>query len=191
MSPTVLVFDDTLQDADSIRQDALQSDFVDETYQGAVYPGILPSGGMAGEMEYRIGEALGSAIDMRLSFFRLTLAGQHHPTFIHCDRSVGTEWAAVYYLTPPEHCQGGTAFWQHRSTGLERLPVDSDAGTLALLGRDGQDQSAWNLVGLVGMKWNRLVLYPGDLFHSRFPKNFPAEEKAKGRLTWVGFFNEI
>lgn len=88
--------------------------------------------------------------------------GQHkdpHETYIHTDEGLGTH-AGIFYLTDGQAGEG-TAFWKHRLTGAEnRDPVAA---------MDGMDESKWTLTQLVQSKRNRLLLFPTDAFHSRYP----------------------
>lgn len=72
----------------------------------------------------------------------------------------GIDFAGIVYLTLPEHCQGGTWFFRHRPTGdvVRRVERQAQYNYLA--------EEAWEKTHEVPMKFNRLVLYPGDLFHA-------------------------
>ena len=109
--------------------------------------------------------------------FRYTLQASHKRAVCHLD---GFDYTAIIYLTVPEHCQGGTAFFRHRATGRirgepqERYPY--------------ADAAEWEEVYRVPMQFNRLILYPGRLFHSPCAPFF-GEDIANGRLTQNLFIN--
>lgn len=61
----------------------------------------------------------------------------------------------------------------------------------ASLNEDGLHEDRWALNGLVGMKFNRLLVYPTCLFHSRYPRQLTGfgDTPATGRLIWGCFFS--
>jgi hypothetical protein len=109
-----------------------------------------------------------------------------------------TRFAAQVYLNTPEECRGGTGLYRHRATGLERYPITpaiferyrahfepifkrhgfKSAGDLqkALLKQPGHDDfitdsnEEWELIHLAEMKYNRLIVYEGNPFHSTYVK---------------------
>lgn len=92
----------------------------------------------------------------------------------------GIDYAGVVYLSLPEHCQGGTWFFRHR-------PTDS------LMSRQEHHQlydyfasDAWEKTYDVSMAFNRLVLYPGDLFHAIASPYF-GDSVENARLTLTFF----
>ncbi len=95
--------------------------------------------------------------------FRYTLAGAQKKTFCHVDKST---YAAIVYLTKPEHCAGGTSIFRHKPTGDEIYKV-SNAHLY-----NYNDPNHWELIKQVEMVHNRLVVYPGKFFHSITPVFF-------------------
>ena len=53
--------------------------------------------------------------------------------------------------------------------------------------KDSRDMSKWDMVDMISNKFNRLVLYRGDLFHSSM--EYFGEDKETGRLFQTFFFN--
>lgn len=110
-------------------------------------------------------------------------------TWIHCDS--WNNWAAVCYLTPDAPLTGGTALYRHKSTGLygyARKPDGSeDKETMDLIWSECGDKTKWDLVDFVANKFNRLVLYRGDLFHASM--DYFGKDKYDGRLFQTFFFN--
>src|SRR5262249_36911806 len=118
--------------------------------------------------------------------FRLSPAAASARCDIHVDGG-GREnvYAAILYLSLPEHCRGGTAFWRHRDTGWERSPPKDELaargyGTFLEFERrwiqtyrlrnfaELQERRAatWDCVLSVPMRFNRLIVYRGDYFHA-------------------------
>ena len=52
---------------------------------------------------------------------------------------------------------------------------------------DGRDYTKWELVDTIGNVYNRLVLYPGDLFHASL--DYFGKDLETGRLFQTFFFN--
>jgi hypothetical protein len=116
--------------------------------------------------------------------FRFSLAQDTEIQHIHFDPAPMQVWAGVIYLSLPEHyepvqnTQGscGTQFWCHRRTGLDHLPLDLSSriqhgwhsvdDLKEFLENEGIDESLWQPVFDVPMRYNRLVLFRPWMFHS-------------------------
>ena len=104
--------------------------------------------------------------------FRVTLAGEEGRFVAHVDPT-NLQWAGIVYLTLPEHCKGGTAFYRHRGTDSDRAPLTRPELELhgldsveSLLQRDGPDPAMWEHLMTVPMRFNRLIVYRPWLWHS-------------------------
>lgn len=104
--------------------------------------------------------------------FRLTLAGEEGRYRVHVDPT-GLVWVGVVYLSLPEHCQGGTAFYRHRQLASDRTPIEPAelaacgvASVAELLQRDANEPAKWQHLMTVPMRFNRLILYRPWLWHS-------------------------
>jgi hypothetical protein len=110
-------------------------------------------------------------------------------SWIHADQT--TSWAGVLYLTPNAPLSAGTGLFKHKETGLFAAPRNPDGGyDVELLNKinvDAQDMTKWELVDRVANKFNRLVLYRGDLFHMSL--DYFGQNKYDGRLFQTFFFN--
>jgi hypothetical protein len=88
--------------------------------------------------------------------------------------------AALIYLNLPGQCRGGTGFYRHRPTGWVTFPAErfetGDAMRSWFLesAEDApgsfitESRGPWELLELVEMKFNRLVLYHSQTFHSGY-----------------------
>lgn len=105
--------------------------------------------------------------------------------------------AMVLYLNKPEECVGGTAFYRHKKTGFEILNTqdqftstfNNDRGKLTR--NDYTDfvtesNEEWELIDMIEMKYNRMVIYPPNVFHSAYLTRNDFLEY--DRLTQLGFF---
>ena len=110
-------------------------------------------------------------------------------TWIHADAY--NDWAGVCYLTPNAPVNAGTGVWKHKETGYDRVPKDSegniDQELLNRIYEDAIDWSKWEMTDYVANKFNRLVVYRGDLFHTAI--NYFGTGFEDGRMHQTFFFN--
>lgn len=97
-------------------------------------------------------------------------------TWIHTDYN--NMWAGVCYLTPDAPISSGTAFYRHNATGHYRSVEES---------YEAYDYTKWNKVDVIGNKFNRLIIYRGDLFHASL--DYFGNNLQSGRLFQTFFFN--
>ena len=100
-------------------------------------------------------------------------------TWIHAD-SFNT-WAAVCYLTPDAPLSSGTALYRWKET-KEYERADNNAAHL-----DGYDYTKWEMVDYVANKYNRIVIYRGNLYHASL--DYFGNSLQDGRLFQTFFFN--
>ncbi len=117
----------------------------------------------------------------------------------HCDAFSPRHVALVHYLSP--NFPGGTAFFRHRSTGLQTVSEQHRAAYFeALQGeleRDGPpprgyvrgDTSLFEQIHEVESRFNRAVLYRGQQLHSGViePSVRLSADPSTGRLTVTAF----
>jgi hypothetical protein len=196
---TVLIVDDFLDNAEAFRAQALSLDYPPQegafpgrnSFQRINLQGIADIAGML------VGERL-TTPDPPQSHAktRLTMAADKGRGKVHIDSS---HWSGILYLSRPEDCRGGTEFFRHRATGLERFPLTKEELDRAgfadfaeahrvLIERDGTDDSAWELTMNVPMQFNRLLLLRPWLFHTAGPGFGDRAENA--RLVYLLFFNQ-
>lgn len=160
MNVTGIIVDDFLDKPDLVRSAALQLEF---TGTGQ-FPG-LRSDRADEDYERYIKTKFEKILNLKIKefvqdSFRFQLCTGEAETWIHSDE---TDWAAVLYLTPNPPVEAGTGLY--RKTGEE-----------------------WELVSAFGNLYNRLVLYPGRLYHKSIMPGF-GNTRETGRLTQVFFFN--
>jgi GNAT superfamily N-acetyltransferase len=168
----IAVFDDVLPDPVAYRAQALAHPFGTIQTGEELWHGIAMSEDPA--LPAFIAARL-PGVRTHLTFFRQSPEGQAEPNFIHSDQGMG-EWTGIYYLnpTPPDH--DGTLFWRY-------LPADVINGNAAPLSKD---PALWSRERFVAAKFNRLLLFRSDLFHSRaIEANYGQGEEA--RLIQVAF----
>ena len=86
-------------------------------------------------------------------------------------------YSGILYLSLPEHCRGGTDFFRHKRTGLDRVPGEM-AGVKAagyadpnrlieeVVNADTLKPSRWEKQFTVPMRFNRLILFSPWMFHN-------------------------
>lgn len=201
LQPTLTVIDSVSPICEEIRSAALSFEAKEVEFGGFMFPGIIREEGlekmMCDHLCPIIASQIGRTIIPVLTFFRLGLSDHKPEIYIHADKLDNFSHAAVFYLTPDVVSEGGTAFWKHNETGLDHLPQPDrlemaglkwDQAFCDKINSEGRDESLWTMIGLVGAKFNRLALYPGQFFHSRYPMNYSGSTPETGRLVWVCFF---
>ncbi len=178
MYRSMTVIDDFYDDPHEIRRIALGCDYPQPT-RSKNYPGLnsrqrLAPEGMDAILSRILGEAVRGVISDHSTHgrFRITLATDPSDKCAHADPS-DLCWVGVVYLTLPEHCQGGTAFYEHKGLGLDRTPLSLDQ--LAPFGvksadefqaREGMKPENWTHLMTIPMRFNRLILYRPWNWHS-------------------------
>lgn len=185
-----IIIDNFYEDAMAVREMALNMDFevngnypghrtvpvVTESAKSLIQEAIRPA---AGEITYWPEEYTGS--------FQYTTSRDR--SWIHADD--GTTWAGVIYLTPDAPLSAGTGHYRHKATGLDRAPKNPDGSVnrelLDEINKDSQDMTKWELTDRIANKFNRLILYRGDIFHMSL--DYFGQDKNDGRLFQTFFFS--
>ncbi len=200
MTPSFVIVDDFVANPHDLRRQALSLgyDRADKPAQ-ANFPGItsaraLPIPGLDDFASRIAGMKLVGAPGTLHGHCRLTLRGDRGQSGVHCDPAA---WSGILYLSLPEHCRGGTDFYRHRRTGLDRVPPTLDGVAAAgyptgdaliadVVNRDTRKPSAWEKSFTAPMRFNRLILFSPWLFHNS-AAGFGAGPD-DGRLVYLMFF---
>ncbi|OQW44080.1 MAG: hypothetical protein A4S16_04490 [Proteobacteria bacterium SG_bin6] len=198
MLPTLLVIDDFLADPHAVRAAALGLRY-DPALKAGNYPGLLSDrpltiAGLDEAVSQRLGARVIPMPGTSHGHCRLTLAGDKGRSGVHIDPCF---YSGILYLSLPEHARGGTDFFRHKPTGLERVPTtdlalaksgfsDPNALIEQVVNRDTNHPARWERVMNVPMRWNRLILFSPWAFHDAAPgfgKSAP-----EGRLVMLLFY---
>ena len=198
MLPALLIIDDFLADPHAVRRAALGLGY-DPALKHGNYPGLLSNDpleikGLDAAVAARIGVPVVPMAGTTHGHCRLTLAGDKGASGVHIDPCF---YSGILYLSLPEHARGGTDFFRHRPTGLDRVPTTdlallesgfSDVNDLVerVVNADTLKPARWEKVMTVPMRFNRLVLFSPWLFHNSAP-GF-GRSGADGRLVMLLFF---
>ena len=154
------------------------------TYQSFVFEHCTFHGIALGELADRTIPIIQTALtglQPALTFFRKSPFGQEEPNYIHTDIDMG-DMTGILYLNedPPE--KDGTCFWTHRQTGTIGSVVPHERSA------EGMSADGWDLRLHVPARFNRLLIFPSALFHSRaLYENW--SKAGEDRLTQVSFLN--
>ena len=181
MRTNIIVVDDFYSDVDEVRKLALSQKFdVKGNFPGLRTKEFL-SGGARDVIKDLVKPFSGKFIGFSSQYsgsFQIAMAKDR--TWIHSDGN--NKWAGVCYLTPNAPHTGGTGLFRHKETGASssfRMPKNINV--------PGQDYTKWDLIDVIGNKYNRLVLYRGDLFHASL--DYFGDNNENGRLFQLFFFD--
>ena len=129
MLPSLMIIDDFLSDPWAARRTALALDYAPPGARGN-YPGRdstkpLPMDGINQAVSRRLGVDLVAAPDSEHGHCRITRKADKGRSGVHIDPAY---YSGILYLSRPEDCakpgSGGTDFFRHKRTGLERVPAN-------------------------------------------------------------------
>jgi hypothetical protein len=122
----------------------------------------------------KISSIEGKEIKNILCFLREAKENQDTDWRIHNDTIIEgqkPDRAIVLYINSEESNLNGTAFWEHENYG--ETYIESNAEEFdRMLTQDANDKSKWKLKSVIGYKENRLLSYPCNYFHSKYPNKF-------------------
>ena len=198
--PSLIIIDDFLANPDVARAAALRLTYDPALKQGN-YPGILSDRplsipGLEERVSALAGLPLVPAPGTNHGQCRVTMKGDRGLTGVHIDPAA---YSGILYLSKPEDCAGGTDFFRHKRTGLDRVPHDmagiraagySDINRLIeeVVNQDSNRAGRWEKLFTIPMRYNRLLLFSPWLFHDAARGFGTTPETA--RLVMLMFFAE-
>ena len=179
MRTNVIIVDDFYSNPNSVREFALQQEFkvqgnfpglrtasfLNESIKESIQTIVWNAGGEVTEWNARDG--------LSGSFELATAANR---SWIHTDHY--NTWAGVCYMTPDAPVSGGTGLFMYKNTGA-RMAHELES-------YESQDMTKWEMVDRIGNRYNRLVLYRSDLFHTSL--DYFGHDLQTGRLFQLFFF---
>lgn len=122
------------------------------------------------------------------SYFRIATDKLDTDWRIHCDSIINDdlpERAIVLHFSDPPNMLTGTAFWNHIKHGDKLNKEDLSTQEFnRILTEDSNDLNKWSLNTIIGQKKNRLLSYPSNYFHSKYPNKVTEQ----GRKVFVMFY---
>lgn len=196
MKNALTIIDDFLPNALEIRGFALSHDFTQKPeYDGHVYDRFaqVKDERFLRWLEPQLAAVIGADVEIKLGTFTCLLDGQGSPQWIHSDDICATHAAVLYLFDRPGY---GTAFWRHRgyeannlAEAIQKHPHLPETSFAATLQFDGKNEDAWARTDLADSKFNRLIIYPSNRFHSRAVQYGFGDKPENARLTLAVFFN--
>ncbi|HEX4922753.1 MAG TPA: DUF6445 family protein [Bdellovibrionales bacterium] len=209
MEQTIVVIDDFYENPDEMRRFALGGDYKDISHAtNKGYNGLYfhPGQEFVHNVMCRIAKCLRfpilydpdpNHVRKQAGFKILTEEKQSAKTsLVHVDY---TRWAGVLNMTPPPAPRLFTSFWKYKEWDLEGFH-DREAmkrvikkygikpADLEKVFEHSADLSKWEEVDRVYYKFNRLILFSGNMFHVSGPGYGNSIETAK--MTQTFFFEE-
>lgn len=198
MPPAFLMVDDFLANPHEMRRRALALGY-DPAFKKGNYPGLvstdpLPIPGLDDYVSRAIGARVVPAPGTLHGHCRLTLKGDKGLSGVHIDPAF---YSGILYLSLPGDCRGGTDFFRHRPTGLDRVPMQAEQIAAAgyadvnaliegVVNRDTNKPARWEKAFTAPMRFNRLILFSPWMFHNSGPGFGDAPDN--GRLAYLMFF---
>lgn len=196
---SIVVIDDFYDDPDEIRDHALSLDF--HRGERVTYPGgqarserswSEARARLRAHIDEPVDEPCPKAHPFPQGLFRLALAEDEARRIdgVHQDLQ---RWSGVIYLSRPQDCAGGVAFFRHKQTGLVASNRDFELSVFGHLAdrprrevedsmlRYLADSSHWEEIQRVAMVYNRAVLLMAQCFHMSM--GVFGHSKQSGRLT--------
>ena len=192
---TIYTVDDVFAHPDDVRESALSATYFDDT--DSFFPGrrallnFDPTELL--QLIRRIGLPDKRKYSSQCCYSEVTKSESElelEQTQPHFDSIMPSDYSAVVYLNLQAQCSGGTGFYTHKETGLQRIFAPSEEAsddwfvryncksyetftrsvlfpqvpTRRTFPTDSDDR--WKLDLVVPMKYNRMVLFPSNCFHS-------------------------
>ena len=148
-----------------------------------------PSPEFIAHFEDRLGAIEGNEVMNIIAFFREAKEGQDNEWRIHNDTIIEQQQpdrALVFCIKSPSDELNGTALWEHKEYGDTFTEPENPEEFNRLLKEDANDRDKWNLKSIIGFKPNRLISYPCEYFHSKYPNEFKGS-----RVVFVMFYKII
>ena len=130
----------------------------------------------------------GKDIKSIICFAREAKQGQDNDWRIHNDTIIEGQQpdrAMVLFVKANEDKLHGTAFWEHENYGYTYQESDNKEFDRMLV-EDANDKSKWKLNSVIGYKDNRLLSYPCNYFHSKYPNEYKDQ-----RIVVVMFYKHL
>lgn len=199
MFRSLMVIDDFFANPMEVRAAALALEYP-KPAKPQPYPGVTSKTPMlwpnSDQMFSQIiGEPLRAKSGFYHGHFRKAFAGNRGFGDIHIDPA--TVWAGVLYMTLPQYCRGGTEFFRHKKYGTDGAPINAEqlkiygeTDSAKLVDRltevDGLDRGNWDHIMTLPMRFNRLILFRGWMWHTAGVSFGDSDENC--RLIQIFFF---
>ena len=188
MKHAFIVIDDFYDNPDEIRERALRLTY--KRPEGVNYPGVVAATPDDIEPTMASFSKLLGGIDIKCKrdqgAFRITTAADmaKRKSIVHVDTP---DFSAIVHLSKG-HAEG-TYFYRHKALDLERVSPEDNVrpAVRGAIETDTLNLSAWEVLHVIPMKYNRLLIFDGKYFHSGAHR-LTGDSLAEGRMTQNFFF---
>jgi len=177
--PNIIIVDGFYDNPNDVRAMALAEEF---DIKGN-YPGARTKTFATDELKARFESIIGKRITywpgQYNGAFQFTVASEK--SWIHRDQ---TDFSAIIYLSPDAPADAGTLTYRHLATGKQFADNEADEKTLSI---DSNNYDAWEVMDIIGNKYNRCILFNGRCSHKS--NVYFGNDKYSGRLFQTFFFD--
>jgi len=124
------------------------------------------------------------------SYYRMATEELDIDWRIHCDIRIFDKKptnACIYYISTNDKTLNGTAIWKHRIYG-RYCPEVTDEEHDRLLKEDANSLKNWNIDFVISAEEDRLVTYPSNAFHSKYPNKAWGKTQEDCRIIFCMFY---
>lgn len=177
MKTNVIITDNFYSNPDGVRSFILQQEF--KQYK---FPGLRTRSFLTDDTKETIQKLLLNAGGLITNWNQedgltgsFELATAKDRSWIHTDHF--NTWAGVLYLSPNAPLSGGTGIYQYKKT---KATIASQLDSY-----ESQDMTKWELCDTIANRYNRLVLYRSEMFHTSI--DYFGSDLQTGRLFQLFF----
>ncbi len=159
---SLMIFDGVIPNPDKYVENILSKDFENFNDQVNTFKGIqlIEDEFVSSFLKYNLNDA-----EVVYNFARKSPENQEEPNFIHSDKNM-CDYVAILYLNKEFPKEAGTTLYEnvHSSSMIDRE----------------EDNKLFEKSISVYMKYNRMIVFPSDLYHSRnLKENFGSGDKSR------------
>lgn len=181
-SPTLWVVDNFYDNPHSIRDFALEQNFIsDSGYKGKRTEHQYEIPGTKERFEMIMNKKITGWTDTYTMCGRFQYCTCEDPLVYHADYQ---RWAATVYLTPDAPYECGTSLLAHKETRIRHVSVE---GSDIIWSKKFLDSTPWDHIDVVGNVFNRLVIWDAKCPHAA--SKYFGYDKYDSRLFHMFFFD--
>lgn len=201
VNPSFIVIDDFYEDPYKVREHALTCEYDTDGVSNSYNNGNAPWPGKMSKKPYlvpgldlKISKLLKCNVIQQLGKdsgkFRISKVTDTSNNLVHADDSLNNYplYAGVVYLNPYVTGIEGTILYKHKPSNVNFLTSTDEYKRIVASGED-KNINYWQRELVSYVTWNRLVIYPGHMFHGIGPLFGSTDETA--RLVQVFFWETV
>lgn len=185
LNPDILIVDNFYDDPLAVRNTALTCEYLpakhDDNFRlgNAPWPGKMSKSFYSpANLDLKLSKLLGKHVRQMLNLnsgkFRISSINDSSRNLVHRDNS---GYAGVCYLNPNLYSTPGTIFYTHKESKMAR--GDKFLYEKIIRNNDDNDLNKWEVNLISYIVFNRLIIYPADLFHGIGPLFGSTDEESR------------